>query len=201
MTWMAILSKWERPCKMANIITGIRIVCSIALLFCPLFSQAFYALYKSFRNNYAHPGTIFPWTKLEEMLTLLFADSKTTKKGLFGKEHVIHGLMFENEFSKVYKSGEIQNSQPKTPTTDHNQGKTVKTYCRVDSRIKKCTVDHTVLVQTPFPIMRKDGRQIKLNMQHCKSCGRRYLFINGLSESQNITDYDLEEVAVSEWKE
>jgi hypothetical protein len=74
-------------------------------------------------------------------------------------------------------------------------------YCRVDSRIKKCTVDHTVLVQTPFPIMRKDGRQIKLNMQHCKSCGRRYLFINGLSESQHITDYDLEEVAVSEWKE
>ena len=25
--------------------------------------------------------------------------------------------------------------------------------------------------------------------------------INGLSESQNITDHDLEEVAVSEWKE
>ncbi len=30
---------------MANIITGIRIVCSIALLFCPVFSPAFYALY------------------------------------------------------------------------------------------------------------------------------------------------------------
>ncbi len=30
---------------MANIITGIRIVCSIALLFCPAFSPAFYALY------------------------------------------------------------------------------------------------------------------------------------------------------------
>lgn len=30
---------------MANIITGIRIVCSIALLFCPAFSLAFYALY------------------------------------------------------------------------------------------------------------------------------------------------------------
>ena len=27
------------------------------------------------------------------------------------------------------------------------------------------------------------------------------VFINGLSESQHITDYDLEEVAVSEWKE
>lgn len=35
----------ERPFNIANIITGIRIVCSIALLFCPLFSQAFYALY------------------------------------------------------------------------------------------------------------------------------------------------------------
>ena len=30
---------------MANIITGFRIICSIALLFCPVFSTAFYALY------------------------------------------------------------------------------------------------------------------------------------------------------------
>ena len=30
---------------MANILTGIRILCSIALLFCPVFSPAFYALY------------------------------------------------------------------------------------------------------------------------------------------------------------
>ena len=30
---------------MANIITGIRIICSIALMFCPVFSPAFYAFY------------------------------------------------------------------------------------------------------------------------------------------------------------
>ena len=30
---------------MANIITGMRIICSIALLFCPVFSTAFYTLY------------------------------------------------------------------------------------------------------------------------------------------------------------
>ena len=30
---------------MANIITGARIVCAIALMFCPVFSPAFYALY------------------------------------------------------------------------------------------------------------------------------------------------------------
>ena len=30
---------------MANIITGLRIACSIALLFCPAFSPAFYTLY------------------------------------------------------------------------------------------------------------------------------------------------------------
>ena len=30
---------------MANLITGIRIACSIALLFCPVFSPAFYILY------------------------------------------------------------------------------------------------------------------------------------------------------------
>lgn len=33
--------KW----KMANIITGIRIICSIALLFCPALSVTFYSLY------------------------------------------------------------------------------------------------------------------------------------------------------------
>ena len=30
---------------MANVITGIRIICSMALLFCPVFSPSFYALY------------------------------------------------------------------------------------------------------------------------------------------------------------
>lgn len=34
-----------RLCNLANIITGLRIVCGIALLFCPVFSPAFYALY------------------------------------------------------------------------------------------------------------------------------------------------------------
>ena len=32
-------------CNMANIITGIRVLCSIAMLFFPVFSPAFYALY------------------------------------------------------------------------------------------------------------------------------------------------------------
>lgn len=45
MTRMEILSKWGHQCNMANIITGIRIVCSIALLFCPVFSPVFYGLY------------------------------------------------------------------------------------------------------------------------------------------------------------
>ena len=41
----ATLSKWEHLFSMANTITGIRILCSIALLFFPAFSPAFYALY------------------------------------------------------------------------------------------------------------------------------------------------------------
>ena len=36
---------WEHRFDMANIITGIRIICSIVLLFCPVFSPVFYALY------------------------------------------------------------------------------------------------------------------------------------------------------------
>ena len=41
----ATLSKWEHLFSMANTITGIRILCSIALLYFPAFSPAFYALY------------------------------------------------------------------------------------------------------------------------------------------------------------
>ena len=37
--------KWGQRNNMANILTGIRIVCSIVLLFCPVFSPAFYTLY------------------------------------------------------------------------------------------------------------------------------------------------------------
>ena len=40
-----ISSKWGRRCRMANTITGIRIVLSIALLFCPILSPTFYVLY------------------------------------------------------------------------------------------------------------------------------------------------------------
>ena len=42
---MEISSKWGRQCRMANTITGIRIVLSIALLFCPILSPTFYVLY------------------------------------------------------------------------------------------------------------------------------------------------------------
>ena len=42
---MKSLLKWGHRFNMANIITSIRIVCSIALLFCPVFSIVFYVLY------------------------------------------------------------------------------------------------------------------------------------------------------------
>ena len=42
---MGSRSKWGQLCNMANIITGIRIVCSFALLFLPAFSPSFYTLY------------------------------------------------------------------------------------------------------------------------------------------------------------
>ncbi len=43
---------------MANIITGIRIVCSIALLFCPVFSPALYVLYITAGISDMTDGTI-----------------------------------------------------------------------------------------------------------------------------------------------
>ncbi len=37
--------KCERVLNVANVITGIRVVCALALIFCPTFSTRFYALY------------------------------------------------------------------------------------------------------------------------------------------------------------
>ena len=53
----------RRFCKedlfnMANIITCIRIICSIALLFCPVFSPAFYALYATAGVSDMIDGTV-----------------------------------------------------------------------------------------------------------------------------------------------
>ena len=45
MIWTGIESKWGRLFDMANIITSIRILCSITMLFFPVFSPAFYMLY------------------------------------------------------------------------------------------------------------------------------------------------------------
>lgn len=45
MTRTGTSSKWGRRCNMANLITGVRILCSLALLFFPAFSPAFYTLY------------------------------------------------------------------------------------------------------------------------------------------------------------
>ena len=42
---MGILSKWAHRCNAANTVTAVRIVCSIVLLFVPVFSPAFYVLY------------------------------------------------------------------------------------------------------------------------------------------------------------
>ncbi len=66
---------------MANIITCIRIVCGIALLFCPPFSQAFYALYITAGISDMTDGTVARKTgsvsdfgsKLDTAADLVFA--------------------------------------------------------------------------------------------------------------------------------
>ena len=57
--------------------------------------------FKDCRNNCCHPGKVYTWRQLENLLILLFEDSKTPKKGLFGKERIVHGLMLDNDFGKA----------------------------------------------------------------------------------------------------
>ena len=78
--------------------------------------------------------------------------------------------------------------------------KYVKQYCKVTSRIKLCTIDQTPLIQKTFDVRKKNGQLKKMNMQYCQSCGRRYINVSVLSDTQHIEDYELTAVPVKEWK-
>ncbi len=159
---------------------------------------------KQYRNTCAHTGSIFPWADLEHMLSLLFTDSKTVKNSIFSKEHVIHGLLFERDFSKIVDaSGIMQNSQAAPAPTKPIQPAPgiIKTFCLVKTRIRKCQIDQAPLEQKIFDVMKKSGEAKKMNMQFCTQCGRRYLNVLSLSNTQNLNDYLLTAVLAEDWTE
>ena len=165
---------------------------------------------KDCRNSCCHPGKVYTWKQLESLLTLLFKDSKIPKKGLFGKERIVHGLMLDSDFRKAisksfgdgddaYASVAATNQEAKAILAEES-AKYVKQYCKVTSRIKLCTIDQTPLIQKTFDVRKKNGQLKKMNMQYCQSCGRRYINVSVLSDTQHIEDYELTAVPVKEWK-
>lgn len=58
---------------------------------------------KRFRNSCCHPGRIFTWRQLEQLLDLLFQDSQTGPRGFFGRKRTVHGLLLETSFRDVIR--------------------------------------------------------------------------------------------------
>ena len=46
---------------------------------------------------------------------------------------------------------------------------------------------------------KKNGQLKKMNMQYCHQCGRRYINVSVLSDTQRIEDYELTAVPVKDW--
>lgn len=164
---------------------------------------------KEYRNHCCHPGKVFTWEQLESLLSLLFKDSRIPKKGMFGREHIIHGLMlgtcFKEAISKSFGEadhtyGEVTTPHPEAQSIlEEEYAKCVKKYCRTTSKIKRCAADRLPLIQKAFDVKKKDGQIKKMNMLYCQHCGRKYINVSTLSESQPIEDYELIEVPISEW--
>ena len=165
---------------------------------------------KDFRNICCHSGQIYTWDNLEKLLTLMFADSIVRKKGIFGKDRVIHGLMFETGFRDAINaafgtdgenpvSAAVQLPEAQQLLDEQDQ-KYVKTYCRVTSRIRKCPADKAPLIQDVFDVRKKNGIPKRMNMQQCQKCGRRYINVAALSDTTHLEDYDLTAVDISQWK-
>lgn len=165
---------------------------------------------KDCRNDCCHPGRSYTWKQLGNLLSLLFKDSKVPKKGLFGKEHVVHGLMLDTYFrdaiNKAFGTKDETYGADLSPTEDakaildEQAAKYLSRYIRVTVRTKLCAVDRVPLEQKTFEVRKKNGQIKKMNMQYCHKCGRCYLNVAVLSNTTHLEDYELTAVPVREWK-
>ena len=156
---------------------------------------------KENRNVCCHPGSTYSWKQLEELVALMFKDSIIPKHGLFGKDRILHGLMFETDFRKsidaVYPSDYIPVSLSKADEgnlvtlPDPNGPEFIKEYTLVNARIRTCPKDGGLLVYKAVPVLKKNGQAKKLNMQYCKYCKKYYISKPALSNTTRLEDYDL----------
>ena len=164
---------------------------------------------KDCRNDCCHPGKTYTWKQLEKLLCLLFKDSKVPKKGLFGKEHTVHGLMLDTAFrdaiTKLFgDSGEIYGSdtasnQAAQALLEEQSSKYLNQYIRLTVRTKLCAIDQVPLEQKTFEVRKKNGLTRKMNMQYCHKCGRCYLNVTVLSNTTHLEDYELTAVPAEDW--
>lgn len=145
------------------------------------------------RNTCAHPGKTLSWKDLERLMELLFADSRTVRRGLFGKEYIIHGLLFETGFkdaiNKTYSSSSILSGKEGSNAAEMEE--TVKEYYPTVTRIRNCPKDSVQLQSMSFRVYKKDGKLKKMNMLYCSCCKRHYININTISENIHLEDYNL----------
>ncbi len=143
---------------------------------------------KDNRNDCCHPGRRYSWEQLESLVDMLFRDAPIPQKDPSAGPRVLHGLMFETAFRTLVDRAFPEDA---SPPPDVPAAGTVRECSVVGTRIRTCPEDGGVLTFGPVPVLRRDGQQKKICLQHCGRCGRYYISRISLPDSIRLEDYDL----------
>ena len=150
-----------------------------------------------YRNKCAHPGEVFRWDELEELIAQLFKGSE--ENGVR-----VPGLLMDRTFRDAMEGSLVKDSDADTKSfvrearEELYQMSTVR-YCPVYCKIRVCPADRNSLVQECIPVKKKDGSDRKLNMLHCRKCGRKFINMKALSVTIHLEDYYLEAMKSEDW--
>ncbi len=156
---------------------------------------------KENRNKCCHPGETYTWQQLEELLDLLFKDSRILPLKPDGNERVLKGLMLDQTFRNAARESfnKVKHVESPRVIPAHRPGPTeiVREYCQVISKNRVCPVDKNPLIHKAFSVRKKDGQVKKMNMQYCKKCGRKFMDAQSLSGTIRIEEYELTAVPIN----
>lgn len=153
---------------------------------------------REYRNICAHTTEeIFHWNELQDLIDELLRGKDENGVNL-------PGLMMEHSFRDAMagmfgKTEEQKLAEAAQAARDQQYLESAIRYCPVYCKMHVCPAEGNSLVQELVPVKNKDGKDKKLNMLHCRQCGRRFINVTTLPATIHLDDYYLEAVNSETW--
>lgn len=150
-----------------------------------------------YRNKCAHPGEVFHWGELDELISQLFLGMDDHGKHVPG---LVMDRTFPDTMAANFAEEKVDDVRDAMQAArDEQYAEELFRYCPVQYKMHVCPEDNSSLVMENFPVKNKDGKDKKLNMLHCRKCGRKFINVNALPASVHLEDYYLESVKSEDW--